>query len=1064
MVAFNIIVLSWDEEVISYLDTDLVDIKETRTKDKIRSISLEMPIEDDDDSYRELFKQGNKIYVSESEVSSSCLYVINSQYKLNHYSDNTIEVEAEEVIVELNNVAPFVYYGDEIRVVPVSDVESTRQSQLREWFGKYYHIGKVDYPTSELLAKVSPVGSMTLMELMKYIESETGNKFITWYVPGKKNNKSMIYRFLDFLRPSHLGNTHKNVIELGYNSDNAEYEVDESDTFNAIFPIISYSEESTATKKVSTSTTSLTKADIGVILNEWKDLTIKKGDEIPKEVEKYSQKKEDGTEEEKTRYISYWKAPFAKQKGEMYIVDDQDTGIEYSKIISMADADTTTITPKIGSVKTSETDVHAIYNACAEELIAKRYPEISCSIDTYNMKDVLLENEEFCLWDKVYMKAPEFNSLLLGRVTETQKDPHNPGNDKIVVSNCTEFGRIAQAETFFEVSDMTVKEGEKATFEGTLYTKYETELGDVVVEPLKDKLVSLTVIMEDTQLSQTTTTTTNTTNGTAISSAGVSNIGNRPIFVNSDNIFNKTKDRQNMNDFANVLRSKGYSVTIGGIGPNYHYTDIPKMPQNALYVMFAGGLCSGTFVDLASRFYQNKLKPKNIKIVHACVSPPIKDNLDTLTWLRRADDDNFSPRSFTGLANPGKYLKDNGIDYIYGTNGTTLANALLGNPSPTKAQPTPSNKGLSGSSGEVPAQTTTTTVIAKGESVDSIMREAASIKYKSPSCSPSCDNVEEGYECVRKNRVADCFGMSAYLYKRLNDNGHKARIVVYYSPYAGSGTHRSVQVFENNTWKDPSYAGFNTLFKPMTTKKDMKVCKDAPAEVNQGTNTATANTTSTSTTTETVPGYKKTYNRTTDANGKFKLNINLMSEEYTLRCTFGGDTEYESTESSVKLVVTPSASTVISKTTVAAPASTVTGGGSVCKKLSELTGVAINSIDTLYKAFTKTKYLLYYNEQVNQQGAFNRIAKGQGLNCVDSNQVAFYALKELGVEVRICNGTVYCSRSWGHIWCEIRVNGVWSVFDASAAAKGRARGQYICGSRASKSQVNPAWLLSDDGR
>lgn len=1025
MAGFEILVLSPDERALKWLNSDEVEIEETQSTSSVKSIRLTLPIREGDSEFKTLFRMGNKIYIPDSDVTRSCLYVINTQYSINYWKENTIDVEAEEVLVELNYAEPFYHTGDKIRVVPQSTEYAIRSKNLRAWFGDHYSIGTIQDPPSEELAYIEPCGSMTKMELLNYIEEQTGNKFTCWYVLSRQGNTSIIIRFLDFLNPDFIGHTHEATLDLGYNTDCMEYEVDESDTYKGIAPLISATEDKTGSSGKSTSANSLTSDDVAVIINDWVNLEVKQGETIPKTAEKYTEKNSDGSEsEEKIRYTEYWESPFLKNKGDFFIYDEVDSAVEYGLVYGRQDAENMTITPKIGHVSTSESDKYSIFTACAEELIEKRYPQIDLSVDAYNLQKEL-GGENFFVWDKVYMKVPSYDMYFLGRVTETKKNPHLPGQDKITISNCKDLGRSALKTTYFDITDTTVVYGTGTYFKGKLYTRYEDELGKITVEPLADTLISITFSLDERQ--ETVSSGTTTSSGSSYLPAGAS------VVVCSDNIFNKTKDKQNIADCVSILNSRGYKATAGTVNSNAHYNNLPSVGNGGVLFHIVGGLCAGTFVDLASNSYQKKLKAKNAKFVLGCMSPPITRQLDTMTWLERAHDDNFSPSSFKGLSNPGQYLKNAGINYVYGSNGTELGTKVTGG-----------------------STSSTTTTAATGESIDSIMREASTITYKSPSCSPSCANVDEGYECVRKNRVADCFGMSAYLYRRLNDNGHRARIVVYYSPYAGSGTHRSVQVYQNNAWKDVSYTGFDWRFKAMSTKKNMSVCKDAPAETSNQ-----ESTTKSSTTTTSLPAWKKTYNLRTDANGEFKIQINLASETYGVKCSYGGNTEYESSSSSVNLVVAPRNTT---STVVASATTSTTTGGNICKKLSELTGVAINSIDTLYKAFMKTNYKYYYNDIYSQSVALNRIKQGLGLNCVDSNQLAYVALKELGVNVRICNGTVYCSRSYGHIWCEINTGSGWTVFDASAAAKGRSRGLYICGTKASRSQINPSWLLSDDGK
>ena len=52
-------------------------------------------------------------------------------------------------------------------------------------------------------------------------------------------------------------------------------------------------------------------------------------------------------------------------------------------------------------------------------------------------------------------------------------------------------------------------------------------------------------------------------------------------------------------------------------------------------------------------------------------------DLATCSWLKRVHDDDYSPLSFTGLANPGSYLNKHNMDYVYGRTATEMANNFL---------------------------------------------------------------------------------------------------------------------------------------------------------------------------------------------------------------------------------------------------------------------------------------------------------------------------------------------------------------------------------------------------
>lgn len=139
-----------------------------------------------------------------------------------------------------------------------------------------------------------------------------------------------------------------------------------------------------------------------------------------------------------------------------------------------------------------------------------------------------------------------------------------------------------------------------------------------------------------------------------------------------------------------------------------------------------------------------------------------------------------------------------------------------------------------------------------------------------------------------------------------------------------------------------------------------------------------------------------------------------------------------------------------------------TKGGAVCKKLHKLTNVIITDYKTLYKAFYYAVYNYYLNDKKTQSQALSDFKKGN--NCVDLNQLAYYALKELGYTTQIVRGTILCDKTYGHVWCRVKIGGSWKTFDASAAAKGKSMGNIICGKITSITDYNPSWAVSDDGR
>ena len=154
-------------------------------------------------------------------------------------------------------------------------------------------------------------------------------------------------------------------------------------------------------------------------------------------------------------------------------------------------------------------------------------------------------------------------------------------------------------------------------------------------------------------------------------------INKKTIVLSSDNIINKSEDKKLLNEMAKILRAKGYKVIVSGIGPNYHVSDVRDY-SNVCVFSLVGGVDSGMFVDMSHSYYKNYLKKYKNQFVLGCVAPPVYLNLGNMTWLRRAHDDDYSPKSFKGLYYPGKYFNTvTKLDYVYGDGAEELVNNFL---------------------------------------------------------------------------------------------------------------------------------------------------------------------------------------------------------------------------------------------------------------------------------------------------------------------------------------------------------------------------------------------------
>lgn len=434
--SFTILVLDSKEEPLEYLDSEQCEIEEICEEKELRRLTLIYPLGENINHIREIFKIGNKVWVPGGNGLESCLYIISSTNKFDFWQDNNIELELEEVLVELNYVELFEQKNNENCTINKSFLEAE--------FGKYFNIGIVEDCLTTNLKSVALNGTMTKLELLRYIEDETSNIFITRYEKDEENN--IIHRYLDFKKPTSVGRELNTVIDLSFNADNIEYTVDESDTFKAMAPILSLDSVSSGGE------TELTRSDLQTIINNWKNLSVSKGSSIPMIIEK----RQNGNVETEV-ITAYWSAPFEKRSGELFIRDTIDTEVSYDSIISRKEIDPQIIVPKIGTLETSESNKYIIYNRCAMKLIEKRYSEINLEVDVKDIEQITTNNSGFNLYDKLRIKIPEYEKAITVQVLGITKNPQLPGETKITFGNATVGTKINQQGTNLTSSNTTVK-------------------------------------------------------------------------------------------------------------------------------------------------------------------------------------------------------------------------------------------------------------------------------------------------------------------------------------------------------------------------------------------------------------------------------------------------------------------------------------------------------------------------------------------------------------------------------------------------------------------------------
>ena len=92
-----IVVMDNEENFLQFLDPDLCTINETIEELGLRTLEFNYKFQDYVED-KELFRIGNKIWISNSQSLEDCLYVINTPVENSVYKDNSFSFSIEEVL------------------------------------------------------------------------------------------------------------------------------------------------------------------------------------------------------------------------------------------------------------------------------------------------------------------------------------------------------------------------------------------------------------------------------------------------------------------------------------------------------------------------------------------------------------------------------------------------------------------------------------------------------------------------------------------------------------------------------------------------------------------------------------------------------------------------------------------------------------------------------------------------------------------------------------------------------------------------------------------------------
>lgn len=225
-----IVILDTNESILEFMDDSDASVEITDTYGGYRTLDFSCELTNVKRD-QVLFKQGNKILLE------NILFVVNTEVEID-YVKNLISLEAEELVCELNNCAPF-YISDPIYTRYVSGKTlSITKNVLNLIFDGFYTVDTTDLAEIDNNLKVVTVqGTITKYKLLKEIESATGLMFKYFY----ELNDNEIIKKVSLLKPEHYGVTHNKLLErvvVGENTNKLEYSTDETKNALGIMPIM----------------------------------------------------------------------------------------------------------------------------------------------------------------------------------------------------------------------------------------------------------------------------------------------------------------------------------------------------------------------------------------------------------------------------------------------------------------------------------------------------------------------------------------------------------------------------------------------------------------------------------------------------------------------------------------------------------------------------------------------------------------------------------------------------------------------------------------------------------
>lgn len=393
-------ILSQDENLLGFLDTDRVEIKENAELYKLRNIKLSYPMFDpgsaDNTKYKDWLVSGNKIWRTETCDGVPCLYVIMGEIEYD-YLENTISCYAEEVATELSQYKVFRSSAFNWTV---------NSSFINTYCGDLFTPGVLTGPGSTTTTDYS--GALTAMAILRKIEEKRGGEFQFRYEYNPVSKE--IIRYIDYF--DSIGTTHTTIIDMAYNARNIELKVNESSTRIAAAPVGQPSNDSDEFHKN---------------MKAFEDQAISTSVQIPLYVT------QDDSGNPVNGPLVY--PPYNKGAGENFVECDNtgDIVANYNYINEKEGGGSTF--PRLYTFDTSENNKYNLYWECVDFIRQYLEPEINITCTVVDLKKLADKPSEYYnLGDVVLINLPIYG-VISARITTTTKDPRRLENDSVGIGN-----------------------------------------------------------------------------------------------------------------------------------------------------------------------------------------------------------------------------------------------------------------------------------------------------------------------------------------------------------------------------------------------------------------------------------------------------------------------------------------------------------------------------------------------------------------------------------------------------------------------------------------------------